>query len=137
MEHAVDEDHGGFYGALTNDLRVLNDVPRSAVLCARILWTYATAYRTFERDAYLAMARRAYGYLAQVFWDATYGGIYWTVDRHGVALNDRKHGYAQAFAIYGLAEYYSTTGEAESLRLARELFDLSGAGPSLSAFQMI
>ena len=44
MTHVVDKVHGGFYGAVTNDLRVHNEVPRSAILCARILWTYATAY---------------------------------------------------------------------------------------------
>jgi mannobiose 2-epimerase len=36
MTHTLDREHGGFYGALTNDLRILNNVERSAVLCARI-----------------------------------------------------------------------------------------------------
>ena len=35
----IDAENGGFYGALTNDLRIKNDAPRSAVLTARILWT--------------------------------------------------------------------------------------------------
>jgi mannobiose 2-epimerase len=37
IEHAVDHENGGFYGALKNDVRVLNDVPRSSVICARML----------------------------------------------------------------------------------------------------
>ncbi|MGQ9778617.1 MAG: hypothetical protein ACUVRM_01895 [Bacillota bacterium] len=67
MAHVVDKVHGGFHGAVTNDLRVLDEVPRSAVLCARILWTYSTAYRRLRRKDYLSMARRAYKYLTEVF----------------------------------------------------------------------
>jgi mannobiose 2-epimerase len=124
MTHVVDEVNGGFYGAVTNDLQIHNDVPRSAILCARILWTFATAFRTLGKEEYLAMAQRAYDYLTNVFWDETYGGVYWHVDFKGHPGVDRKHHYAQAFAIYGLAEYYRATQEPQSLTLAQTLFDL-------------
>jgi cellobiose epimerase len=124
LEHTLDEEHGGFYGALSNDLRVDNDVPRSAVLYARILWTYSAAYRVYQDDRYLALARRAYDYVAEKFVDHDYGGVYWTLDRNGRPVNDRKHVYAQAFAIYGLAEFYRATGQPLALLLAQELFHL-------------
>ena len=124
MEHAVDRTNGGFYGALTNDLIVHNEDPRSAILCARILWTYSAAYRHFGEHKYLSMARWAYDYLTRVFMDKEYGGVYWHVDAQGRPVVDRKHHYAQAFAIYGLSEYYRATGEPQSLALARELFGL-------------
>jgi len=124
IEHTRDEAHGGFYGALSNDLVINNDAPRSAVLTARILWTYSTAYRLYHDERYLAMARRAYDYLTQKFWDHDYGGVYWTLDQHGCPTNDRKHVYAQAFAIYGLAEFQRATGDPQSLALAQRLFDL-------------
>jgi mannobiose 2-epimerase len=124
VRHTVDGVNGGFYGAVTPDLRILNHVPRSAVLCARILWTFAAAYRTFQDVGYWWMAQRAYDYLRQRFWDHRYGGVYWSLDYRGNPVNDRKHVYAQAFAIYGLSEYYRATQEAESLKLARELFQL-------------
>ncbi len=127
MAHAVDRENGGFYGALTNDLRVNNDVERSAVLCARILWTYAAAYRRYGDDAYLQMARHAYNYLTGPFLDRQYGGVYWSVDRGGRPLMDRKHGYAQAFAIYGLSEFHRATDDPEALRLAQEIFHLVDA----------
>jgi mannobiose 2-epimerase len=127
IAHAVDRENGGFYGALTNDLRVNNDVERSAVLCARILWTYAAAYRRYGDDAYLQMARYAYDYLTGPFLDRQYGGVYWSVDRHGRPLVDRKHGYAQAFAIYGLSEFHRATGDPEAFRLAQEIFHLVDA----------
>jgi len=125
IKHTCDEEHGGFYGGLSNDLIIDNEQPRSAVLCARILWTYSTAYRTYgEAAGYLSMARRAYAYLADKFWDQQYGGVYWTLDYHGQPISDRKHVYAQAFAIYGLAEFYRATGEAGALSLAQTLFQL-------------
>ena len=124
MNHAVDHDNGGFYGALTNNLEIHNEVPRSAILCARILWTYASAYRRLGDREYLSMARRAYDYLTGVFWDPEYGGLYWSVDATGRPVFDRKHHYAQAFAIYGLSEYYRATQEPHSLALAQSLFQL-------------
>ncbi len=124
IEHTRDEENGGFYGGLSNDLIVDNDQPRSAVLCARILWTYSSAYRAYGEAWQLDMARRAYDYLTQKFWDQQYGGVYWTLDRQGCPISDRKHIYAQAFAIYGLAEFYRATGEPQSLWLAQDLFHL-------------
>jgi mannobiose 2-epimerase len=130
MAHVVDRANGGFYGAVTNDLRVHNEVPRSAILCARILWTYASAYRQLGGDKYpsaeryLSMARWAYDYLTRVFWDTEHGGLYWQVNDQGEPVFDRKHHYAQAFGIYGLSEYYRATREPQSLALAQELFHL-------------
>jgi mannobiose 2-epimerase len=124
MTHAVDHVNGGFYGALTNDLVIHNEVPRSAILCARILWTYAAAFRKMGDKEYLAMAKWAYDTLTRVFWDTEYGGLYWSVDHSGKPVMDRKHHYAQAFAIYGLSEYYRATEQPQSLELAQTLFRL-------------
>ena len=124
MTHTVDKVNGGFYGALTNNLEIHNEVPRSAILCARILWTYAAAYRRMRAEEYLSMANWAYDYLRNVFLDPEYGGLYWTVDYTGNPVFDRKHHYAQAFGIYGLSEYYRATQEPQSLALAQELFRL-------------
>src|SRR5512136_1964831 len=95
MTHTVDKVNGGFYGALTNDLVIHNEVPRSAILCARILWTYATAFRRLGDKDYLDTASWAYEYIKSRFWDTQYGGIYWTVDFTGKPVLDRKHHYAQ------------------------------------------
>ncbi len=124
MNQTLDHENGGFYGALTNDLQVVNSVERSAVLCARLLWTFSTAYRLYQEAAYLQVARHAYNYLTQHFWDAEHGGVYWSVDLHGNPVVNYKHTYAQSFAIYGLSEYYRASGEPECLRLAQELFRL-------------
>ena len=57
MTRVMDKVNGGFYGAVTNDLQIHNEVPRSAILCARILWTFAAAYRKFGEKQYLSTAR--------------------------------------------------------------------------------
>ena len=124
MNHVVDKANGGFYGAVSNDLQVHNEVPRASILCARILWTYSAAYRRLGAEEYLATAQWAYDYLTRVFWDQECEGVYWQVDLYGRPVFDRKHHYAQAFAIYGLTEYYRATQEPESLALAQRLFHL-------------
>jgi mannobiose 2-epimerase len=124
MKHPVDRVNEGFYGALSNNLQVHNDVPRSAILCARILWTYSTAYRRLGNKEYLEMAEWAYDYLCHKFMDQEYGGVFWSVNAQGQPVFDRKHHYAQAFAIYGLSEYYQATQNAASLKIAQELFHL-------------
>jgi mannobiose 2-epimerase len=124
IKHAVDKINGGFYGALTDNLIIHNEVPRSAIVCARILWTYAAAYQKLGDKQYLEMARWAYDYLTRVFLDQEFGGVYWTVNAAGQRVLDRKHHYAQAFAIYGLSEYYRATQTPHSLALAQTLFHL-------------
>ena len=124
INHVVDKENGGFYGAVSNDLKVHNEEPRSAVVCARILWTYSMAYRKLGSEQYLSMARLAYDYLTKFFWDKEYGGLYWNLDYKGFPTCDRKHHYAQAFGIYGLSEYYLATQEKQSLAKAKEIFIL-------------
>lgn len=124
MTQVVDRENGGFYGAVTNDLQVLNETPRSAVLCARILWTFAAAYRRLGNEQYLSAARWAYDYLIHVFWDHQYGGVYWSIDKGGNPVLDRKHHYAQAFTIYALSEFYRSSKLGKALVLAKQLYQL-------------
>lgn len=123
IKHTVDTENGGFYGALTNDLQVKNDVERSLVLCARILWTYSAAYRKYGNPEYLDMARHAYAYLTGPFLDQEYGGMFWWIDRAGRPINDRKQTYGEAFAIYGLSEYSLASGESAALEHAKAIFN--------------
>lgn len=80
IKHTLDEEHGGFVGEIDNQLNVIAGAEKSLVLNARILWTFATAYRTYGSAEYLSMAERAYRYLLEHFLDKEYGGLYWMVD---------------------------------------------------------
>ena len=124
MQHTPDRENGGFYGAVTNDLQIRNQIERSAVLCSRILWTFSTAARLYGEESYLQTAQWAFDYLSGCFWDGQFQGVYWSLDRHGRPVNDRKHTYAQAFSIYGLSAFYQASAEPKSLALAQQLFEL-------------
>lgn len=124
MKHTLDEQHGGFVGEIDNQLNIVEGAGKSLVLNARILWTFATAYRTYRKAEYLTIAERAYGYLLEYFLDKEYGGLYWMVDAAGAPSQLKKQVYGQAFAIYALAEYHHATGHTEALEQAVELFRL-------------
>ena len=124
IRHTVDKKRGTFVGALTNDLVVDPSAARGALLTARILWTYSSAYRRYRDAAYLEMAHLAYADLANHFWDRDFGGFLWSIDAAGKPLKDRKQVYGQAFGIYALTEYHLATGLAEPLNQAMTIFSL-------------
>ncbi len=115
--------HGGFYGRIDGHDLLVPEAEKGAVLNARLLWTYASAYRLLRRDEYLAMATRAKRTLIDSFYDAEYGGIYWSLDATGKPLDTKKQIYALGFAIYGLSEFHRATGDAEALEYAIRLFN--------------
>jgi mannobiose 2-epimerase len=124
MSNTVDNKNGGFYGAITNDLNVIEDSQKALVICARILWTYSFAFGQYKNSEYLKMAERAYNYLIANFWDEHYSGAYWMLDCEGKPLDTKKQIYAEAFAIYGLSEYYMAFKSVPALEKAIELFEL-------------
>lgn len=124
MNHTVDKRRGGFLGEIASDGTVVPDAPKGLVLNARILWSFASAYRIFRDEAYLTMARRAYEALDTKFRDREHGGLFWLVDVEGRPLQDKKQVYGQAFVIYALAEYDRAVGSPEAVAWAAELYRL-------------
>ncbi len=124
QSHTPDEKNQGFFGEISNDLKVNEAAPKGGVLNARILWTFSAAALQSGNPAYRAFADRAYHYFSRHFFDSEYGGTYWMVDAQGSPLETRKQTYAQAFSIYALTEYARLTGENEPLDLAMQLFGL-------------
>ncbi len=120
--HSLDEQQGGFIGEMDNAGQVQLNAPKGAVLNARILWTFAAAYRHTKKEKHLLLARRAYNYLVAHFLDTQYGGVYWAISAAGEPLDTRKQIYALAFAIYGLSEYYQATKSQEVLEYSRQLY---------------
>ncbi len=109
---------GGFYGRRDGHDALDPSAPKGAILNARILWTFAAAYRELHRPEYLDMATRAYDYIRDHFVDRQYGGTYWSLNPDGSPLDDKKQFYAIGFMIYGMAEYYLATVCEEALALA-------------------
>jgi mannobiose 2-epimerase len=121
-ESAVDDENGGFLGAIDGYGKTVENATKGAVLNARILWTFSAVYNYTKNEKYLQMAKRAFDYFANHFIDKKNGGVFWELSATGEPVNRRKQGYAQGFAIYGLSEYYRATGNEKSLLLAQELF---------------
>lgn len=124
LKYAVDDQYGGFRGQIANDLSIDAQAHKGLILNARILWTFAKAYKVYEDEVYLRAAERAYGYLMRHFWDEPFGGLYWMVDHVGNPVDTKKRIYGQAFTVYALAEYAGATGKGEPLEKAIALYRL-------------
>ncbi len=122
INNTVDEENGGFYGYISNDVVVDRKAHKGCILNSRILWTYSAAYNMLKCTDYLHMAQRAYDFMKKHFWDYKYSGLYWMTDYTGKPINTKKQVYNLAFGIYGLSEYYKASGDENSLKLAVELF---------------
>lgn len=123
MTKMTDEVNGGFYGRITGQEQLMPEAEKGAILNARILWAFSSAYRLLKREEYLATATRAKRYLIDRFYDHEFGGIYWSLDCKGQPLDTKKQIYALGFAIYGLSEYHRATGDEEALAYAIRLFE--------------
>ena len=123
QEKMTDREHGGFYGRMDGKGVLHKDAEKGAILNARILWSFAAAYRVLKKPEYLEMATRAKEYIIDHFIDPEYGGVYWSVDYQGQPLDTKKQFYAIGFVIYGMSEYARATGDREALDCALQLFD--------------
>ena len=124
MNKMEDNEQGGFYGEITGNDELRPEASKGAILNARILWTFSSAYRLLKKPEYLETATHAKRYLIDRFYDPQYGGIYWELDYKGNPLDTKKQIYAIGFAIYGLSEYARATGDAEALEYAQRLFEV-------------
>ncbi|MFT4222805.1 AGE family epimerase/isomerase [Dysgonomonas sp.] len=124
IEKMQDKEHGGFYGRIDGNNVLHPRANKGAILNARILWTFSSAYRILQNPKYLKIAQRAFDYIVTYFIDKTYGGVYWEVDYKGNPVNTKKQTYVQGFALYGFSEFYRATGNIYALELAKEFFCL-------------
>lgn len=124
IEKMTDVDNGGYYGQITGDNNLIASAPKGGILNARILWTFAAAFKALRKKEYLEAASRARDYIFKFFTDKDFGGTYWSVDYKGNPFDTKKQIYSQAFFIYALSEYYQATNDQESLNLAIDLFHL-------------
>ena len=124
IRDVVDRPRGTFLGSLTNDLVADPTAERGSLLTARILWTYAAAFRHYGDAPYREMADFAHADLMARYHDPVHGGFYWSIAADGAVRRDRKQVYGQAFAIYALSEYHAATGRREPLNQAIATYQL-------------
>ena len=122
LKHSRDQENGGFYGRITNDLRIEKKAPKGLVQTSRILWTFSALYQLSAKDEYLEMAHWAYQFLIDKYFDDQFGGVFWLLDYKGNVVEDKKKIYGQAFTIFALAEYNKVSQNDEALARAFKLF---------------
>ena len=122
IKYAVEKNGDGFYGAVDMTGNPIPDAPRSCVLNARILWTFAEAAKNSGNRQYAEIAARAYQVLAKYFADPVNGGYLMSINSENKQLDDIKHTYAQAFVLYALSKYYEFKGDPELLDPLRDYF---------------
>ena len=124
MKYAVEKEGIGFYGAVDREGNPIPRAPKSCVLNARILWTFAEAAINYENQLYAEIADRAYRVLITHFADPVNGGYLMSTDSDNQPLDDIKHTYAQAFVLYALSKYYEFKRDPELLQELRDYFFL-------------
>ena len=117
-----DDENGGFYGFMNNNLEVDKKADKGVILNSRILWFYSSCYRTLKEEYMLDNARHAYEFLKKCV-DNEQGGVYWMMTFDGKPSDDMKHTYNQAFAIYALSTYYLASDDKSALDLAFDIFN--------------
>lgn len=123
-QRTIDNARGGFLGRIAHDGTADPEADKGLILNARILWTFARAYRFYGNEADLDLARRAFDYIDRYFVDREFGGVYWSVTAEGKPADTTKRFYAQAFAIYALAEFFHAAASPAALTLALSLVDV-------------
>ena len=122
---------GGLYGRIDGQDNLDPDAPVGGIMTARVLWTFASAYRVLNGSAttsaaalddYHDMAVRAKKLLIDSFFDTEHGGTYWSLTPDFKPHDTKKQIYSIAFAIYALAELYRACGDEEALEYAIKLF---------------
>lgn len=121
MNKMCDSD-GRFHGRIDGNEVLDPSAPVGGIMTARILWTFASAYRVLGNPEYLEVAHKAKSILINSFYDNEYGGTYWSLNADYSPLDTKKQIYAIAFTIYGLAELNRATGDEEALEYAIKLF---------------
>jgi mannobiose 2-epimerase len=122
--YGLDDEFGGFWGRVANDLQPEKKAGKGLILNARMLWFFSAAFRFTGDNRDYHLAQRAYTYLKDYFLDREYGGYYWMLRHDGMPAQEIKKLYGQSFVLYALSEYYRINASKDVLHDTRLLFQL-------------
>ncbi len=119
----ADIEHGGFYGHVGFDRKVIKTSDKLLVYSSRMLFAFSLFYRQDKQEQMLTLATHAYEFLNHYI-DHDHQGLVWSVDHQGHHKETNKHLYGHVFALYGLSSYALATKSPEVIKKALDLFDL-------------
>lgn len=122
--NSIDNQNGGFYGAVDLDSNPVLTANKSCVLNTRILWTFSAAAKMNGNNDYKKIAERALEVVTKQFADKENGGFFMELAPDNSIANSIKHTYVQAFALYSLCKYYELDPKTEVMDLIQAIFKL-------------
>jgi len=121
-KNTIDKENGGFIGQIDFNDHIIANTEKGSVLNARILWTFSSSYKITKNENHKKIARRAFEFLSEHFYDAEFGGLFWSIHADKTPKDTKNQIYALAFAIYGLSEYYAISKNDKALEIAINLY---------------
>lgn len=121
-KHTLDNENGGFVGQIDFNDHIIANTEKGAVLNARILWSFSASYKVTKNESHKKIAKRAFEFLSEYFYDAEFGGLFWSINANKTPKDTKNQIYALAFAIYGLSEYYAIAKNDKALEIAINLY---------------
>jgi N-acylglucosamine 2-epimerase len=123
LNHAPDEQHGGFMTFLDADGSVVS-TDKPMWVMGRITWLLARLYNTVEkREDWLRWARHGIDFIRRHGFDSD-GRMFYAVTRDGRPLRKRRYLFTETFGVIALAEFARAAGNDQALQQARDLYRL-------------
>lgn len=120
---AHDETHGGCYGSMDAIGNVNVTADKSAILHARLLWTYSESYQKLSENTYLEYAHSLYDYMVLNFIDQSYKGVFYQISYDATSQEHTKSTVAQAYAVFAFSAYYQATKNPLALMYAKGIMN--------------
>ena len=118
----LDEEFGGLYGSVDENLHINKSADKSLIYISRCLWFFSVYDGLYPGNRAKAHADSCYNLLTEKFYDQEYGGMMYMLKHDGSVQDDTKHVYAISFAIYGLSAYAKTYKNDKALGKALDLY---------------
>lgn len=123
-EFTIDRENEGFIGQIDYNNQKNYQAEKGSVLNARILWAFSSGYQLTKNEEHKKIAKRAFEYIVNHFYDAEFGGIFWSLNHDGTPKDTKNQIYALGFVIYGMSEYYAISKEEKALEIAISLYKM-------------
>jgi N-acylglucosamine 2-epimerase len=123
LNHAIDEQHGGFMTFVDADGTVVS-TDKPMWVMGRITWLLARLYNTVEkRGDWLRWARHGIDFIRRHGFDSD-GRMFYAVTRDGRPLRKRRYLFTETFGVIALAEFARAASDEQALQQANDLFRL-------------